>query len=714
MAARAATLFSEHSNQDQTDRPEKRTEPASPDVLAAASSPSSTEDEQQERQRRQHGLALGAPLTAVLIGGALVIENLTNAAELGADEADADVLATEGSQMASLADGEGAGAGQAARNGSQDGAAAAASSGAIQDLAPAAALEGDEHLSGDPAALASVDQASSSDGGHELESGDAATVGGMEIGLNFVSVDFNESEAGAEEPEAFVEEETIARKTIIGSPGDDILEGTDGHDTIIGGDGDDIIFGHGGNDLLYGNEGDDELHGGAGRDQLFGGAGNDFLEGGDDHDLDLLYGGIGDDVLIVNGTGDLALERSNNRGEDLQIVRDGYAAEKGTSATGTTFVFADNVGKALPTGAAADTQSMSTGIENLALEGNVDYDIFADEYNNKLYGNHGDNLIFAGGGDDVVQGGAGRDYLMGGRGRDDLSGGEGADFLEGGDHDDVLRGGDGDDILYGGSGQDFLYGEAGNDSYHVGLNDIAFDSIFDHEGANRVVLEGVTGETIEASLLGSDLYITADRTPVAKITDYVGNENSIAGVDFGQGLRSVDQLLVSNADLGSTVSAIEASRAAALANDPLRVHDDLLAPTKIGTNAADGGIRGTADDDWLSGLKGKDDLYGLEGNDILEGGGGNDLLRGGAGDDQYLFRPGEAGMSTIDDLEGQNYAKVEGFGRHKPVAEIVNGDLKVSVNNDAVFKVENYVGNEHNFIGVQTDDRFFETDELFA
>lgn len=234
------------------------------------------------------------------------------------------------------------------------------------------------------------------------------------------------------------------------------------------------------------------------------------------------------------------MEHTGDLGEDLQIVRDGYAEEKGTTAEGTTFVFGANIDdrKAIPEGAAADIQSMHLGMEYLTFEGSVDYDAFVDDYNNRLTGNDGDNQLFEGGGDDILASGAGQDRLVGGDGSDDLDVGAGNDILDGGDDHDLLRGGAGDDQLRGGLGEDMLYGEAGDDSFILGLDDVAVNTIFDLEGANRLVLEGVTDEAIETSVFGDDLYVMADGLPVAMIKHYVGHEDSIADIDFGQGLEN--------------------------------------------------------------------------------------------------------------------------------------------------------------------------------
>ena len=67
--------------------------------------------------------------------------------------------------------------------------------------------------------------------------------------------------------------------TIVGTSGDDVLQGTKGRDIIVGLAGDDTIRGAGGNDLICGGNGDDIINGGAGNDNIFGGSGDDVMAG---------------------------------------------------------------------------------------------------------------------------------------------------------------------------------------------------------------------------------------------------------------------------------------------------------------------------------------------------------------------------------------------------------------------------------------------------
>ena len=114
--------------------------------------------------------------------------------------------------------------------------------------------------------------------------------------------------------------------TIIGTEGDDVIEGTPGPDVIVAGSGDDTIDGNGGRDYICGGKGNDFvrwtssefvyppdspwIYGGdgndtigvpldrsktGGSDHLFGGNGEDKLYGG--HGDDDLHGGPGNDQL---------------------------------------------------------------------------------------------------------------------------------------------------------------------------------------------------------------------------------------------------------------------------------------------------------------------------------------------------------------------------------------------------------------------------------
>ncbi|MBL8225186.1 MAG: hypothetical protein JNM50_07650 [Chromatiales bacterium] len=99
--------------------------------------------------------------------------------------------------------------------------------------------------------------------------------------------------------------------TIVGTPGDDVINGGNGRNVIHGLGGNDTIDGGNGDDVICGGDGNDTLTGGNGIDRLDGGSGDDSLTGGNGDDQ--LLGGLGTDVLA----GDRGYDRCDGGiGED--------------------------------------------------------------------------------------------------------------------------------------------------------------------------------------------------------------------------------------------------------------------------------------------------------------------------------------------------------------------------------------------------------------
>ncbi|MCB9994313.1 MAG: hypothetical protein H6873_11735 [Hyphomicrobiaceae bacterium] len=112
----------------------------------------------------------------------------------------------------------------------------------------------------------------------------------------------------------------------------DVLLGTDGNNSLQGLAGNDVLNGRGGNDRIWGGDdrdslnggnGADILNGGADRDRLIGGRGNDRLRGNDGNDN--INGGSGNDQIagganndtIATGSGFDRLIFGKNDGNDL-------------------------------------------------------------------------------------------------------------------------------------------------------------------------------------------------------------------------------------------------------------------------------------------------------------------------------------------------------------------------------------------------------------
>nr|HVZ29484.1 calcium-binding protein [Asticcacaulis sp.] len=126
--------------------------------------------------------------------------------------------------------------------------------------------------------------------------------------------------------------------------------------------------------ILTGNSGDNVLDGGAGADKMSGGA--------------------GDDTYMVDNTGDTIVE---------------------AGSSGTDQVFA------------TVSYTLSSGVENLTLNGGDDINGTGNAANNVLIGNSGVNLLSGGGNADKLYGMGGNDILIGGSGNDSLYGGAGSD-----------------------------------------------------------------------------------------------------------------------------------------------------------------------------------------------------------------------------------------------------------------------------------------------
>ena len=183
-----------------------------------------------------------------------------------------------------------------------------------------------------------------------------------------------------------------ARATIVGTNGNDVLNGTPWPDVIAGLGGNDIIRGRQGNDIICGGAGADLIRGDNGVDVLMGGVGPDEIYGGNGNDE--ISGGPGNDRLFgANGADDISGD------------------------SGLDWIFGGNGADVISGGAGHD----------------------------QIRGHSGRNVIDGDGCDDT---------LWGGPVGDRLSGGNGNDFIRGFRGNDILLGGLGDDFLGGGLNED--------------------------------------------------------------------------------------------------------------------------------------------------------------------------------------------------------------------------------------------------------------------
>ena len=434
---------------------------------------------------------------------------------------------------------------------------------------------------------------------------------------------------------------------LLGMAGTDSLYGGDGEDTLNGGEGADVMVGGAGNDvyqidsvtesitelalggtdtveveasftlaehfenltllgegdfngtgnaaanILIGNGGANTLSGGAAKDSLSGGAGNDSLDGGTE--ADSMVGGLGDDIYVVDNSGDKVVETSSTGGIDLVQ--------------------------------ASVNHELAINFENLTLTGSATVNGTGNALANTILGNAFANLIKGETGADTLTGLDGDDTLDGGSGADSMTGGAGNDTYVIDNANDVIaeaadegtdtvissldhtladafenltlsgtagRSGTGNgsaNVMTGNSGSNRLQGLGGADTL-VG-------------GAGKDTLDGGTGADEMTGGVGNDVYIIDDAGDVAI-------EAASAGIDTLQtvftttlGANFENVVLVGSADLDAT------------------------------GNSVGNRLTGTAGNNILSGLDGNDSLFGGAGNDELSGDAGNDSMVGGAGDDTY-------------------------------------------------------------------------------
>jgi Ca2+-binding RTX toxin-like protein len=215
--------------------------------------------------------------------------------------------------------------------------------------------------------------------------------------------------------------------TLLGLAGNDTLQGGAGNDSVTGGDGRDWLMGNDGNDSLYGNAGDDFLEGGSGNDYVEGGDGNDFIEGPDMSGNDTLIGGAGNDWvndqqgnnLLQGGDGDdqMGAGRGNSTllggdGNDIFSVNDGkFVVDGGDGIDRLTFFGSAVVNLGEGTLAGND---FFTGAPATATFQNIEEYWHSGPASAHITGSSGDDFLFGGTGDDTVIGGLGRDTVSGG------------------------------------------------------------------------------------------------------------------------------------------------------------------------------------------------------------------------------------------------------------------------------------------------------------
>ncbi len=353
--------------------------------------------------------------------------------------------------------------------------------------------------------------------------------------------------------------------TLVGSAGNDILNGDLGADTMIGGDGNDIYVVDNAFDII--EETNPSLS------QI------DTVQSSVSWALganleNLILGGMS----AINGTGN-GLKNFITGNNAANLLDGGEGADSLKGLDGSDRYVVDNVDDhVIETNSDQQTGGTDTVFSSLAtytLTANVENLVIATGLSANAIGNELDNTLYAGAGANLLDGRAGVDTVSyalassgvnvnistsaqqntGGSGLDsiknieNLSGSQYADVLTGNSGNNVLNGGDGNDTMVGGSGNDTLIGGNGSDTLTggTGADTYVFASVGEMGlGALRDVINGF--KTAEGDKLD---FSALDANPLSAEHDaftFIGS-NAFDADATGQ-LRFADGVLYgsSNAD----------------------------------------------------------------------------------------------------------------------------------------------------------------------
>jgi Ca2+-binding RTX toxin-like protein len=514
--------------------------------------------------------------------------------------------------------------------------------------------------------------------------------------------------------------------TLRGGLGIDALFGGSGNDTMYGGAEADALTGGEGDDIMYGGDGvvtngildpepaaavaliDDVMIGGAGNDTMYGGGGWDNLSGESGHDIlipgaggvaqggrDLMNGGEGDDIYIVESIADFANQDIADNGlTQLQLVNKGPGFRQGngiavdevrfTQTTAGDIVLAgtNNLGVAsiftgvervvigTGTGATANTSgtaaiNVDATLANVGL--NVGLEIIGNAGANNIIGTIFNDRIDGGLGLDTMEGAIGDDTYVLSQATDIVIEATGggmdtvivngafnytlADEVEnltlqstaaqgtGNALDNIIIGNASNNTLRGLDGNDTIDGAAGDDTIEGGAG---FDTMTGGAGIDTFLF-GAAIADIGNDALARDTITDFGATDIMNLLAIDANTGLAGDQDFaylGNGaFTGAGQLRLENGVLYGNVDAdTGADFQIALTGVTSLTNANFIGLTGAGGAGGAGAVTGltltgTAAANTLTGGNLDDLINGLGGGDTLNGNGGNDTINGGDGND---------------------------------------------------------------------------------
>ena len=411
------------------------------------------------------------------------------------------------------------------------------------------------------------------------------------------------------------------RATIVGTAGEDTLNGTRKDDVIAARGGIDRVFGKGGDDTICAGGGGDFIFGGGGIDKILAQGGNDIMTG--EGGKDTLAGGSGPlDIgfyffapgpVNANLTTGTATGEGRDKLSGLEALSGSQFSDTLTGDGKSNTMFGDAGDDTIRSGDGFD--GLDGGDGNDILDGGGELDLaFYNSSPNPVVASLGDGIVTGHGNDSVSS----VEAVVGSNQADQLTGSDGTDFFlpQGGD-DQIHGGEDFDMIMYFDSTSmitaDIGRGTAsgtpnaqdegpGNDTFD-GIEGL-FGSGFDDD------LTGGTGNEYLAGDLGNDIIDGGDGN------DWLAGGAGDDDVDGGAGSRDLIDFETAtqgvNLDLTAGVATGEG-------NDSVRGIEEAY---------------GSLFDDVFGGNTDANNFWGLDGSDVLKGFGGDDAIDGGIGVDQ--------------------------------------------------------------------------------
>ncbi len=459
---------------------------------------------------------------------------------------------------------------------------------------------------------------------------------------------------------------------IVGTVGDDAIDGRALNDQLFGGLGNDFITMGSGADQGFGGDGNDTIIGGTGQDQLFGEAGDDLLWGGlsgpiePQVDRDLVTGltaaGVSAALIATDPGADII---SGGAGIDTISYQGEFGNFNVDLASGIvtsdrdlngSFILEDVIGAIVDDGAGGTIFQFSHDIENAT-------------------GGIGDDTLAGDAGANILLGLGGNDILIGRGGNDTLDGGDGTDVA-------VFTGAIGNYTFTLVAGAIVVHALTGTDGNDTVRNVETFRFSNGAGGTTNFSLAQITALVSQPQVAATGTPVISDTTPTAgqilsidlsSIADLNGIPATPAGFSY-QWQRStngttwtsinaannptyhvpdapgITQSSFAGQQLRVIVSFVDglghAESRTSAATAPIGMNYDATGFAAVVANGLAGGdtLIGSAFADTVSGFGGNDILFGAAGNDTLLGGAGDDVITGGAGDDTIR---GADGIDTI-------------------------------------------------------------------